>query len=226
MNILLIEDDPLLGQGILKSLKQQGYLADWVQDGHTAYAALNEGNYDCAILDLGLPHRDGFDILKSIRPQKKLPILILTARDTLEEKIKGLDLGADDYLVKPFDVEELHARLRALLRRPPMLLEKILRQGALTLNPANHQARYNDRLIELTPNEYQILLALLIHKNKVLTKEQLQQKMNGWYDEINSNTVEVHIHNLRKKIPMSFIKTIRGVGYWVPSLTSEEDGHV
>lgn len=222
MNILLIEDDPLLGQGILKSLKQQGYLADWAQEGHTAYTALMEGNYDCAILDLGLPHRDGFDLLKSIRPHKKLPILILTARDTLEEKIKGLDLGADDYLVKPFEAAELHARLRALLRRPPVLLDNILCLGPLKLNPANHQVSIDDELIELTRNEYEILSALMINQNQVLTKEQLQQKINGWYDEINSNAVEVHIHNLRKKIPISFIKTIRGVGYLIPSSIIDE----
>lgn len=220
MNILLIEDDPLLGQGILKSLKQQNYLADWVQDGDTAYAALTQGNYDCAILDLGLPHRDGLTLLKQIRPRKKLPILILTARDTLEDKIKGLDLGADDYLVKPFELEELHARIRALLRRPHTLLEEKIQLGPLTLEPSSHEVLFDHNPIELTPNEYQILLALLVNRNKVFTKEQLQQKLYGWHDDINSNAVEVHIHNLRKKIPLPLIKTIRGVGYVITSTES------
>lgn len=217
MNILLVEDDPLLGQGILKSLKQKNYLADWVQDGDTAYAALTQGNYDCAILDLGLPHRDGLEVLKKIRPKNKIPVLILTARDSLEDKIKGLDCGADDYLIKPFELEELHARIRSLLRRPPNFLEEKIHIGLLTVEPSSHEVCFDNKPIELTPNEYQILLALLVNMNKVFTKEKLQQKLYGWHDDINSNAVEVHIHNLRKKIPSSPIKTIRGVGYVISS---------
>lgn len=212
MRILLVEDDPGLGSGLSKSLSKK-YAVDWVQDGETACHAIFEGNYDLVILDLGLPKVDGLEVLRRTRSKNESSTLILTARDTTEQKVKGLDLGADDYLVKPFELDELFARVRALLRRKGINQKKTLQSGDLILNIETRQVSYKNEPISLTPREFQILHSLMSRPGVVLSIAQLRQQLHGWYDEINSNAVEVHLHNLRKKIPKSLIENVRGMGY-------------
>jgi len=212
LRILLVEDDPGLGSGLLKSLSKK-YVVDWVQDGETACHAIFEGNYDLVILDLGLPKVDGLEVLRRTRSKNESSTLILTARDTTEQKVKGLDLGADDYLVKPFELDELFARVRALLRRKGINQKKTLQSGDLILNIETRQVSYKNEPISLTPREFQILHSLMSRPGVVLSIAQLRQQLHGWYDEINSNAVEVHLHNLRKKIPKSLIENVRGMGY-------------
>jgi two-component system response regulator QseB len=209
---LLVEDDPGLGSGLSKSLSKK-YAVDWVQDGETACHAIFEGNYDLVILDLGLPKVDGLEVLRRTRSKNESSTLILTARDTTEQKVKGLDLGADDYLVKPFELDELFARVRALLRRKGINQKKTLQSGDLILNIETRQVSYKNEPISLTPREFQILHSLMSRPGVVLSIAQLRQQLHGWYDEINSNAVEVHLHNLRKKIPKSLIENVRGMGY-------------
>jgi len=212
LRILLVEDDPALGSGLLKSLSKK-YVVDWVQDGETACHAIFEGNYDLVILDLGLPKVDGLEVLRRTRSKNESSTLILTARDTTEQKVKGLDLGADDYLVKPFELDELFARVRALLRRKGINQKKTLQSGDLILNIETRQVSYKNEPISLTPREFQILHSLMSRPGVVMSIAQLRQQLHGWYDEINSNAVEVHLHNLRKKIPKSLIENVRGMGY-------------
>jgi len=212
MRILVVEDDPNLGSGLSKSLTKL-YATDWVQDGETAYHAIISGNYDIVILDLGLPKIDGLQVLKKVKAIVDSSFIILTARDTTDQKITGLDAGADDYIVKPFELEELFARIRATIRRRGLNHENVIEVGKLVVNIDNHTVNYNNTKINLTPKEFQILHSLISRRGKILSKEQLIQKLHGWYDEINSNAVEVHMHNLRKKIPENFIENIRGVGY-------------
>ncbi len=212
MRILLVEDDPGLGSGLSKSLSKK-YAVDWVQDGETACHAIFEGNYDLVILDLGLPKVDGLEVLRRTRSKNESSTLILTARDTTEQKVTGLDLGADDYLVKPFELDELFARVRALLRRKGINQKKTLQSGNLSLNIETRQVRYKNDPISLTPREFQILHSLMSRPGVVLSIAQLRQQLHGWYDEINSNAVEVHLHNLRKKIPKYLIENVRGMGY-------------
>jgi len=188
-------------------------VVDWVQDGETACHAIFEGNYDLVILDLGLPKVDGLEVLRRTRSKNESSTLILTARDTTEQKVKGLDLGADDYLVKPFELDELFARVRALLRRKGINQKKTLQSGDLILNIETRQVSYKNEPISLTPREFQILHSLMSRPGVVLSIAQLRQQLHGWYDEINSNAVEVHLHNLRKKIPKSLIENVRGMGY-------------
>ncbi|MCD5984812.1 MULTISPECIES: response regulator [Pseudomonas] len=216
MRLLLIEDDAALGEGIHQALSREGYTVDWIRDGSSALHALLSETFDLAILDLGLPRLDGFDVLRRLRHSgSTLPVMILTARDSTEDRITGLDTGADDYLVKPFDVSELKARLRALLRRSAGRAKVLIEHAGIILDPGNQQVSYHNEPVALTPKEYQLLYELLSPPGRVMTRERLMQLLYGWNEEAESNTLEVHIHHLRKKFSSDLIRTIRGVGYLV-----------
>ncbi|MBS4098687.1 MAG: response regulator [Sulfuricella sp.] len=214
MRLLLVEDDSLLGDGIRAGLRQSGYTVDWLKDGRAAQLALESEPYDLMVLDLGLPRVSGLDLLKWLRERgAELPVLILTARDTVQDRVNGLDCGADDYLVKPFDLDELAARLRALLRRRSGRAEPLLRHGELVLDPASHEVKMADRKVDLSSREYAILLVLLENRGRIQSREQLEHSLYGWDGEVESNAVEVHIHHLRRKLGSELIRTVRGVGY-------------
>ncbi|HRP95251.1 MAG TPA: response regulator [Rhodocyclaceae bacterium] len=216
MKILLVEDDPLLGDGIAAGLAQAGFAVDWARDGHEAEAALAAGAYDAVVLDLGLPRLSGMELLGRVRASgNALPVLILTARDAVADRVAGLDAGADDYLVKPFDLAELQARLRALLRRAKGHAESVIVHGELQLDPAGHVVRFAGRPVELTAREFAILHALLLDAGRVLSKAQIEERLYGWGEEIGSNAVEVFVHHLRRKLAPGLIRTVRGVGYMI-----------
>lgn len=217
MRILLVEDDSMIGESVRKGLRQDGFTVDWVKDGRAAEAALAGGVHDLVLLDLGLPVRDGIDVLKTLRQKgNRIPVLVLTARDAIADRVRGLSAGADDYLIKPFDFEELTARIHALLRRQAGRAETAIRHGAVTLDPATHAATLNGQSIALSAREFTLLAALLERPGVVLSVSQLEQKIYGWDEEVGSNTVEVYIHSLRKKLGADFIRNVRGVGYVVP----------
>ncbi|MBI5901212.1 MAG: winged helix-turn-helix domain-containing protein [Rhodocyclales bacterium] len=214
MRILLVEDDALLGDAIVAGLKQAGHAVDWVRDGIAAESALATGNYAATVLDLGLPRKDGLEVLRGLRAKKRgLPVLILTARDTVDDRIRGLDAGADDYLVKPFDLGELNARLRALLRRAGGQPAPRLVAAGITLDPAARNIFQGGQPIEVSAREFALLQALMQHAGRALSRAQLEEQLYGWGEEIGSNAVEVHIHNLRKKLGAEAIRTLRGIGY-------------
>lgn len=216
MRLLVVEDDELLGNGLQVGLTQSGYAVDWVKDGQAAGLFLGSGDYDLLILDLGLPKRSGLEVLKSLRDTgSDLPVLILTARDTVEDRVTGLDSGADDYLIKPFDLEELEARIRALLRRRSGRSEPLLRHRDIVLDPASHTVTRGGEVVEVSPREFALLQQLLENRGRVLSRAQLEQSLYSWKDEVESNAIEVHIHHLRKKFGADLIRTIRGVGYVV-----------
>ena len=214
MRILLVEDDAILGDGILAGLKLADYAVDWVRDGEAARLALLDHPYDACVLDLGLPRRDGLSVLNELRTRgNRLPVLILTARDTSDDKIAGLDAGADDYLTKPFDLPELLARLRAIVRRASGEASPRLEHAGVTLEPAGKRVTFNGQPITLSAREYALLHDLLRHKTQIRTRAQLEESLYAWGEETGSNTVEVFIHHLRKKFGADFIRTIRGLGY-------------
>lgn len=214
MRLLLVEDDPLLGNGIRAGLKQAGYAVDWVQDGHSAKLSLETGDYALVVLDLALPKVSGLDILKWLRVRgNPVSVLVLTARDTVADRVTGLDAGADDYLIKPFDLDELIARLRALSRRAGGQTSPILRLGDLELDPAARQVHQAGQAVELSAREFTLLHELLLHAGRVQSREQLEERLYGWGEEVESNSVEVHVHHLRKKLGAQLIRTLRGVGY-------------
>jgi two-component system response regulator QseB len=216
MRLLLIEDDTLLGDGIRAGLMQANYAIDWVTDGDAGELALKTETYDALILDLTLPKKEGLKVLKDLRLRgDRLPVLILTARDTIQDKVIGLDSGADDYLVKPFDLDELTARLRALLRRQSGRATPCLEHGNLTLDPAAHTVTTEGHLVPLSQREFAILQTLLENAGKVLSRGRLEESLYSWDEMIESNAVEVHIHHLRKKLGKDLIQTVRGVGYLV-----------
>jgi two-component system response regulator QseB len=217
MRLLLVEDDPHLGDGLMVGLRQQGYAVDWVKDGVAAELALGAESFDLVVLDLGLPRRSGLEVLKKLRGQgKTTPVLILTARDATADKVAGLDAGADDYVVKPVDLDELAARVRALTRRAAGRAQPILRHGELELDPAAHRVTFAGRPVELSAREFALLAALLENAGRVLTRTQLEATLYGWRDEPESNALEVHIHHLRRKLGGDLIKTLRGIGYTIP----------
>lgn len=217
MRVLLAEDDELLGSGLKAGLQQQDFSVDWVRDGVAAERELLTGVYEACVLDLGLPRQDGMQCLAAVRRQKMItPVLILTARDGVPDRIAGLDTGADDYLVKPVDLMELAARLRALVRRAHGVAEPTLEAGDLRLDPASRQVWLGDRGVELSAREYDVLLIFMRHAGRVLTRAQIEQHLYQWGTEVSSNTVEVHIYNLRKKLRADVIETLRGVGYMLP----------
>jgi DNA-binding response OmpR family regulator len=214
MKLLLVEDDALLGDGVRAGLKQAGFAVDWVQDGLAAKVALDSEEYDLLVLDLGLPKLSGMDLLKLVRAKRaSLPVLILTARDTVADRVAGLNAGADDYLVKPFDLDELIARLNALLRRSAGQVELTLQHGAIELTPASHQVRLAGKDVSMSAREFSLLHTLLLHTGRVHSREQLEQTLYGWGEEVESNAIEVHVHHLRKKLGSDLIRTLRGVGY-------------
>ncbi|SES69731.1 response regulator [Pseudomonas graminis] len=216
MRLLLVEDDVALGEGIHQALTREGYTVDWVKDGASALHALLSEVFDLAILDLGLPRLDGLAVLRRLRESgSALPVLILTARDATEDRIAGLDAGADDYLIKPFDLSELKARLRALLRRSAGRARVMIEHAGIRLDPTTQQVTYKAEPVALTPKEYQLLYELLSPPGRVMTRERLMQLLYGWNEEAESNTLEVHIHHLRKKFSSELIRTVRGVGYLV-----------
>ncbi len=214
MRILLAEDDAILGDGIRAGLKLEEYAVDWVRDGESARVALRSHDYDACVLDLGLPKLDGLGVLRDLRSRGiATPVLILTARDTQADKIGGLDAGADDYLTKPFDLGELQARLRALLRRAAGTASAQLAHLGVTLDPVAKQVAKQGQAIPLSPREYALLYDLMTHRNQPRTRAQLEESLYEWGEERESNTVEVYIHHLRKKLGPDFIQTIRGFGY-------------
>ncbi|MNG71862.1 Transcriptional regulatory protein QseB [compost metagenome] len=216
MRLLLAEDDEALGEGICDGLRREGYTLDWLQDGASALHALRHEDFDLVILDLGLPRLDGIELLRLLRAGgNSLPVLILTARDATEDRITGLDAGADDYLVKPFDLDELKARLRALLRRSAGRAQLLIEHAGVCLDPATQQVRYQGQLVVLTPKEYVLLHELLAQPGKVFTRDRLTQLLYGWDEEPESNTLEVNIYQLRKKLFNGLIRTVRGIGYLV-----------
>jgi DNA-binding response OmpR family regulator len=214
VRLLLVEDDELLGNGLQVGLNQSGYAVDWVKDGQAAELFLNAGEYDLMILDIGLPRRSGLEILQALRGRgDDMPVLMLTARDTVEDKVAGLDGGADDYLVKPFDLDELTARIRALLRRRSGRSDPLIRHRDLLIDPAAHTVSRNGQPVDIAPREFAVLQQLLEQRGRVLSRARLEQSLYSWKDEIDSNAVEVHIHHLRRKLGPDLIRTIRGVGY-------------
>jgi DNA-binding response OmpR family regulator len=217
MRILLIEDDPLLGDGLTVGLRQNGYAVDWVKDGVAADHALKSEDFALVVLDLGLPRLSGMEVLRRLRERgARLPVLILTARDATGDKVAGLDAGADDYLVKPVDLDELSARIRALARRAAGRALPQLRHGDLVLDAAARRVCRDGKPVELSAREFDLLQILLDNAGRVMTRTQLEGALYGWRDEPDSNALEVHIHHLRRKLGADFIKTLRGVGYTVP----------
>ncbi|MEY4591287.1 MAG: hypothetical protein RIR18_182 [Pseudomonadota bacterium] len=217
MRILLVEDDPQLGDGLSVGLRQSGLAVDWVKDGYAADLALQSESFDLVVLDLGLPRLSGMDVLKRARDRgQSVPILVLTARDATGDKVSGLDAGADDYLVKPIDLDELTARIRALVRRSAGRAAPLLVVGELALDPAAHEVTLAGQRVELSGREFSLLQMLLESAGRVLTRSQLEQSLYGWQEEPDSNALEVHIHHLRKKLGSDRIKTLRGVGYTIP----------
>lgn len=214
MRILLAEDDSLLGDGLRAGLRQLGFLVDWVRDGEAAERELRAQAYEAAVLDLGLPRKDGLDVLADIRRAGILtPVLVLTARDAVPDRIRGLDVGADDYVVKPVDLHELAARLRALVRRAHGQPQECLSAQDVVLDPASRSVRQAGEPVMLSTREFDLLQAFMLGADRVLSREQLEQQLYSWGQEVESNAIEVHIHNLRRKLGPALIHTVRGVGY-------------
>lgn len=217
MRILLVEDDALLGDGLRAGLRQAGFPADWVRDGAAARAALSAEAFAAMVLDLGLPKLSGLELLRQLRAGgNALPVLILTARDAIADRIAGLDAGADDYLVKPCDLGELAARLRALIRRSAGRAAPLIEIGPLRIDPASHTVRFRDRPVELATKEFLLLHELAREAGRVLSKDQLAERLYPFGEEIESNAIEVHVHHLRRKLAPELIVTLRGVGYFLP----------
>ncbi|MBB3014764.1 response regulator [Cupriavidus alkaliphilus] len=227
MRVLLVEDDAMIGESVKLALRQEGFAVDWVRDGEAGLAAAStaadgQACYDLILLDLGLPRRPGLEVLRALRARGvPTPVLILTARDAVADRVAGLNAGADDYLVKPFDLQELAARMHALARRAAGRAEPLVTYGDIVLNPATREATCRGEPVRLSAREFALLSALMARPGKVWSVPQLQERLYGWDDEVGSNTVEVYIHALRKKFGAALIRNIRGVGYVVPRLDSE-----
>lgn len=217
MRILLVEDDALLGDALQAGLRQAGFAVDWLRDGSAADAALRVESFAAVVLDLGLPKLAGFEVLRMLRSRDdRTPVLILTARDAVDDRVKGLDTGADDYVVKPIAIAELAARLRALVRRSQGGAGGALRVGELEIDPAARSVNLAGVPVELQPREFAVLLELVLNAGRVLTRTQLESRLYEWGDALESNAIEVHVHHLRRKLAPSLIRTVRGVGYMVP----------
>lgn len=217
MRVLLVEDDPMIGEAIQGALKDASYATDWVRNGVTALSSVVCQTYDVVLLDLGLPGKDGFDVLESIRGQKNpVPLLIITARDSLDARVRGLDGGADDYVLKPFEMAELLARMRAVLRRKAGIATPQLVNGVLSLDPSRREVRVRDGdAIALSNREFSLLQALMMRPGAILSRSELEERIYGWGEEVESNAVEFLIHSLRKKLGSESIKNVRGVGWMV-----------
>jgi two-component system, OmpR family, response regulator QseB len=219
MRVLVVEDDPMIGRAVVAGLHEQGYAVDWVKDGAEAELALGNAVYDLALLDLGLPRRDGLDVLKNVRRAKNdLPVLIITARDSVADRIAGLDSGADDYLVKPFDLDELLARTRAVIRRHGGRGQTEIAYGTLKLDPVQRRVIFRGEDIDLSPREFAVLEALMKEPGAVVSRERLEDAVYGWGEEVGSNSIEVHVHHLRRKLASDLIRNVRGVGYRIARL--------
>ena len=217
MRLLLVEDDAMIGEAVLQVLRAEHYAVDWVRDGAMADAALKSEHYDLVLLDLGLPKRDGLDVLRALRQRgSALPVLVATARDGVADRIAGLDAGADDYVLKPYDIDELLARIRALLRRSAGRGEPVFEHKGVSLNPATREATLDSQPVSLSAREWAVLEALIARPGALLSRAQLEEKLFSWKDDISSNAVEVYIHGVRKKLGNDFIQTVRGLGYVVP----------
>ena len=217
MRLLLVEDDTMIGEAVLDLLRAEHYAVDWVKDGEMAETALRSQTYDLVLLDLGLPRRDGLAVLRAMRARKeRIPVLIATARDSVQQRIEGLDAGADDYVLKPYDLDELLARIRALVRRAAGRAEPVYEHKGVTINPATREVTVGDQPVVLSAREWAVLEPLIARPGLVLSRTQLEEKLYGWKDEISSNAVEVYIHGLRKKLGAEVIQNVRGVGYMVP----------
>ena len=217
MRLLLAEDDRMIGAAVRDALAQDGYVVDWMRDGLRADAALADGHYDLALLDLGLPGKDGLELLRSLRARRQArPVIVITARDAVESRIAGLDAGADDYIVKPFDLDELAARIRSALRRSAGRPEPDLALGDISINLTRRSVQRQGHGVTLSAREYAIVEALALRPGAILSRSQLEQRMYGWGEEVDSNAVEVHIHAIRKKLGADFIRNVRGVGYYLP----------
>lgn len=217
MRVLLVEDDQMIGESVAAALKDAAYATDWVKDGATAIEALASQNYDVLLLDMGLPKKSGLDVLQSLRRKgNQVPVLITTARDGVDDRIEGLDNGADDYIVKPFEVNELLARIRAVLRRKGGSAAPVFSNGVLTLDPATREAKTQDKTVRLSAREFSLLHALLLRPGAILSRAELEDRLYGWGEEVESNAVEFLIHALRKKLGNDAIKNVRGVGWLVP----------
>ena len=217
MRLLLVEDDTMIGEALLQMLRAEHYAVDWVRDGAMADAALRSEHYDLILLDLGLPRRDGLEVLRAMRARRdRAPVLVATARDAVADRIAGLDAGADDYVLKPYDIDELLARIRALLRRSAGRGEPVFEHKGVSLNPATREASVNGQPVMLSAREWAVLEPLLARPGVVLSRAQLEEKLFSWKDDISSNAVEVYIHGVRKKLGNELIQTVRGLGYLVP----------
>ena len=217
MRILLVEDDLMIGEVVLDALREAHYAVDWVRDGNMADTALGTQDYDLLLLDLGLPGQSGLDLLRNLRQRRLgLPVLIATARDAVADRIAGLDAGADDYIVKPYDLDELQARIRALLRRSAGQAQPWFEQHGVRLNPATHEAQAQGQPVTLSAREWAVLEPLIARPGVVFSRAQLEDKLYSWKNDINSNAVEVYVHGLRKKLGSGLIQTVRGLGYVVP----------
>ena len=217
MRLLLVEDDPMIGAAVQNGLRQQGHSVDWVRDARGAELALADPGHELLLLDLGLPGKSGLELLAGLRKKNlALPVLVITARDSVADRVRGLDAGADDYLVKPFDLDELSARIRALMRRQSGRATPRIEHGALTLDPATHAVTLDGRPVKLSRREFALLNALLEQPGVPLSRAQLEERLYGWDEEVESNTVEVYIHSTRRKLGAHWIRNVRGVGYLVP----------
>jgi DNA-binding response OmpR family regulator len=219
MRVLLVEDDEMIAQGLQTALRQAAFAVDWMRDGKSAGTALQTANFDLVLLDLGLPHRDGIDVLRDLRKRgNATPVIILTARDEIQHRIAGLDAGADDYIVKPFDLDEVTARMRSVLRRAAGRGDPGIQHGDLRLDPITRRVEREGVPVPLSGHEYAVLEALLQRPGAVLSRTQLEDRLYGWDEPIGSNAVEVYVHGLRRKLGSDVIRTLRGVGYFVPKI--------
>lgn len=217
MRLLLVEDDPMIGEAVLELLRGERYAVDWVRDGDMADTALRSASYDLVLLDLGLPRRDGLDVLRALRARRdRTPVLIATARDAVAQRVQGLDAGADDYVLKPYALDELLARIRALLRRAAGRAEPVYEHQGVSIDTVTREVRVHGQPVVLSAREWAVLEALLARPGRVLSRAQLEDKLYAWKDGISSNAVEVYIHGLRKKLGNELIQNVRGVGYLVP----------
>lgn len=216
MRLLLIEDDPMIGAGVQQALQKEGYAVDWLSDITGAEAAVEDHPYELLLLDLGLPGGDGLTLLRRLRERRvRLPVLIMTARDSIADRVKGLDAGADDYLLKPFDLAELSARIRVLMRRNREQPDPVIRLGDLAIDPSTHQVTLGEQPVKLSAREFSLLQALAEQPGRPLSRAQLEERIYGWDEEVESNAVEVHIHALRRKLGANRIANLRGVGYYL-----------
>jgi two-component system response regulator QseB len=217
MRLLLVEDDTMIGEAIREGLRREGFTVDWVYDGDSASQVLRTEAFDLLLLDLGLPRRSGLEVLTAARAHgQELPVLIITARDAVSDRVQGLDAGADDYLVKPFDLDELAARIRALLRRKSGRTAPAIEHRGVVLNPARHTVTREGREVALSPKEFALLQLLMERPGTILSRARIEERLYGWGEEVESNAVEVHIHGLRRKLGADYVLNVRGVGYRVP----------